>query len=203
MHVSLHNINLFIMVDMIALCIRLCQECQTLIENHDQIKLLSNARNNLNTTLKVGEFCLMFIMFLVTTILCVWTCNVYNTWGLYYFLVMFLFLSFVVSKAASVQMQPLYNASYKGKLFDRESLTRVNNNWVNKTFPRICQVICQSLIKKVVFYKGPNINKWNIDVQILASLTLTFKVNVKHCTRRWQFINDDFVKNAFKNKVQI
>ncbi|KAL3640785.1 SNARE-binding exocyst subunit S6 [Castilleja foliolosa] len=30
----------------------LCQECQTLIENHDQIKLLSNARNNLNTTLK-------------------------------------------------------------------------------------------------------------------------------------------------------
>jgi len=36
------------------LCVRLCQECQTLIENHDQIKLLSNARNNLNTTLKVG-----------------------------------------------------------------------------------------------------------------------------------------------------
>ncbi|KAB5512639.1 hypothetical protein DKX38_029667 [Salix brachista] len=33
---------------------KLCQECQTLIENHDQIKLLSNARNNLNTTLKVG-----------------------------------------------------------------------------------------------------------------------------------------------------
>ncbi|WOG91593.1 hypothetical protein DCAR_0310842 [Daucus carota subsp. sativus] len=31
---------------------KLCQECQTLIENHDQIKLLSNARNNLNTTLK-------------------------------------------------------------------------------------------------------------------------------------------------------
>ncbi|KAJ8430257.1 hypothetical protein Cgig2_022715 [Carnegiea gigantea] len=30
----------------------LCQECQTLIENHDQIKLLSNARNNLNKTLK-------------------------------------------------------------------------------------------------------------------------------------------------------
>ncbi|KAL6574225.1 SNARE-binding exocyst subunit S6 [Orobanche hederae] len=30
---------------------KLCQECQTLIENHDQIKLLSNARNNLNTTL--------------------------------------------------------------------------------------------------------------------------------------------------------
>lgn len=79
MHKPLHNINLFIMVDMIALCIRLCQECQTLIENHDQIKLLSNARNNLNTTLKVGEFCLMFIMFLVTAILCVWTCNVYNT----------------------------------------------------------------------------------------------------------------------------
>ncbi|XP_065864700.1 exocyst complex component SEC6 [Euphorbia lathyris] len=31
---------------------QLCQECQTLIGNHDQIKLLSNARNNLNTTLK-------------------------------------------------------------------------------------------------------------------------------------------------------
>lgn len=31
---------------------KLCQECQTLIENHDMIKLLSNARNNLNTTLK-------------------------------------------------------------------------------------------------------------------------------------------------------
>ncbi|XP_028757898.1 exocyst complex component SEC6-like [Neltuma alba] len=29
-----------------------CQECRTLIENHDQIKLLSNARKNLNTTLK-------------------------------------------------------------------------------------------------------------------------------------------------------
>ncbi|KAC9119108.1 hypothetical protein E3N88_46333 [Mikania micrantha] len=34
---------------------RLCQECQTLIENHDQIKLLSNARNNLNTALKDVE----------------------------------------------------------------------------------------------------------------------------------------------------
>nr|XP_043639938.1 exocyst complex component SEC6 [Erigeron canadensis]XP_043639939.1 exocyst complex component SEC6 [Erigeron canadensis]XP_043639940.1 exocyst complex component SEC6 [Erigeron canadensis] len=34
---------------------RLCLECQTLIENHDQIKLLSNARNNLNTTLKDVE----------------------------------------------------------------------------------------------------------------------------------------------------
>ncbi|KAI3825880.1 hypothetical protein L1987_07590 [Smallanthus sonchifolius] len=34
---------------------RLCQECQTLIENHDQIKLLSNSRNNLNTTLKDVE----------------------------------------------------------------------------------------------------------------------------------------------------
>ncbi|CAH2066807.1 unnamed protein product [Thlaspi arvense] len=32
---------------------KLCQECQTLIDNHDQIKLLSNARNNLNKTLKV------------------------------------------------------------------------------------------------------------------------------------------------------
>ncbi|GJM86850.1 hypothetical protein PR202_ga02748 [Eleusine coracana subsp. coracana] len=31
---------------------KLCLECQTLIENHDKIKLLSNARNNLNTTLK-------------------------------------------------------------------------------------------------------------------------------------------------------
>nr|GME13553.1 exocyst complex component SEC6 [Ipomoea batatas] len=31
---------------------KLCTECQNLIENHDQIKLLSNARNNLNTTLK-------------------------------------------------------------------------------------------------------------------------------------------------------
>ncbi|GLJ11406.1 hypothetical protein SUGI_0166340 [Cryptomeria japonica] len=34
---------------------KLCQECQTLIANHDQIKLLSNARNNLNTTLKDVE----------------------------------------------------------------------------------------------------------------------------------------------------
>eukprot|EP01018_Ginkgo_biloba_P039554 Gb_09867 [translate_table: standard] len=34
---------------------KLCEECQTLIENHDQIKLLSNARNNLNTTLKDVE----------------------------------------------------------------------------------------------------------------------------------------------------
>ncbi|KAG0593195.1 hypothetical protein KC19_1G310500 [Ceratodon purpureus] len=34
---------------------RLCRECQTLIEHHDQIKLLSNARNNLNTTLKDVE----------------------------------------------------------------------------------------------------------------------------------------------------
>ncbi|XP_074567206.1 exocyst complex component SEC6 [Curcuma longa] len=31
---------------------KLCHECQTLIDNHDKIKLLSNARNNLNTTLK-------------------------------------------------------------------------------------------------------------------------------------------------------
>ncbi|KAL9264568.1 Exocyst complex component SEC6-like protein [Drosera capensis] len=31
---------------------KLCNECQTLIDNHDQIKLLSNARNNLNKTLK-------------------------------------------------------------------------------------------------------------------------------------------------------
>ncbi|KAG7942822.1 hypothetical protein I3843_15G006600 [Carya illinoinensis] len=34
---------------------KLCQECQTLIENHDQIKLFSNARNNLNRTLKDVE----------------------------------------------------------------------------------------------------------------------------------------------------
>lgn len=34
---------------------KLCRECQTLIENHDQIKLLSNARNNLNMTLKDVE----------------------------------------------------------------------------------------------------------------------------------------------------
>ncbi|MQL87918.1 hypothetical protein Taro_020477 [Colocasia esculenta] len=34
---------------------KLCQECQTLIENHDKIKLLSNARNNLNTTIKDVE----------------------------------------------------------------------------------------------------------------------------------------------------
>lgn len=34
---------------------KLCQECQTLIENHDQVKLLSNARNNLNTTLRDVE----------------------------------------------------------------------------------------------------------------------------------------------------
>ncbi|KAI4352812.1 hypothetical protein L6164_007030 [Bauhinia variegata] len=32
-----------------------CLDCQTLIDNHDQIKLLSNARNNLNTTLKDVE----------------------------------------------------------------------------------------------------------------------------------------------------
>ncbi|KAG8660726.1 hypothetical protein MANES_02G187400v8 [Manihot esculenta] len=32
-----------------------CLECQNLIENHDQIKLLSNARNNLNRTLKDVE----------------------------------------------------------------------------------------------------------------------------------------------------
>ncbi|XWS33111.1 hypothetical protein CRYUN_Cryun22dG0050400 [Craigia yunnanensis] len=34
---------------------KLCQECENLIENHDQIELLSNARNNLNTTLKDVE----------------------------------------------------------------------------------------------------------------------------------------------------
>ncbi|CAI0474974.1 unnamed protein product [Linum tenue] len=31
---------------------RLCQECHTLIDYHDKMQLLSNARNNLNTTLK-------------------------------------------------------------------------------------------------------------------------------------------------------
>lgn len=45
-----------------VLLISLCQECQTLIENHDQIKLLSNARNNLNTTLKVGSLILLFYL---------------------------------------------------------------------------------------------------------------------------------------------
>ncbi|KAL6653047.1 hypothetical protein ACP70R_011972 [Stipagrostis hirtigluma subsp. patula] len=34
---------------------KLCQECQTQIRNHDKIKLLNNARNNLNTTLKDME----------------------------------------------------------------------------------------------------------------------------------------------------
>ncbi|GLU16433.1 hypothetical protein SLE2022_328680 [Rubroshorea leprosula] len=34
---------------------KLCHECQTLIENHDQIKLLSNVRNNLNQTLRDVE----------------------------------------------------------------------------------------------------------------------------------------------------
>ncbi len=42
---------------------RLCRECQTLIEHHDQIKLLSNARNNLNMTLKVNlQQCLFWMM---------------------------------------------------------------------------------------------------------------------------------------------
>ncbi|KAL2649958.1 hypothetical protein R1flu_018086 [Riccia fluitans] len=36
----------FVLID------KLCRECQTLIEHHDLIKLLSNARNNLNMTLK-------------------------------------------------------------------------------------------------------------------------------------------------------
>lgn len=49
-----------------ACWLRLCTECQNLIENHDQIKLLSNARNNLNKTLKVGYVsCLLtFLMIL-------------------------------------------------------------------------------------------------------------------------------------------
>lgn len=58
-------------VKLVALYIRLCLECQTLIENHDQIKLLSNARNNLNTTLKVGAFNPSGIKLLVLTVL--WT----------------------------------------------------------------------------------------------------------------------------------
>lgn len=32
---------------------RLCDECRTLIKNHDQINLLSHARNNLNKTFTV------------------------------------------------------------------------------------------------------------------------------------------------------
>lgn len=39
----------FVLID------QLCQECQSLIEHNDQIKLLSNARNNLNTTLRDVE----------------------------------------------------------------------------------------------------------------------------------------------------
>ncbi|CAL1400567.1 unnamed protein product [Linum trigynum] len=39
---------------------RLCQECHTLIDYHDKMQLLSNARNNLNTTLKDIE-CMMSI----------------------------------------------------------------------------------------------------------------------------------------------
>ncbi|MCO5584340.1 hypothetical protein L7F22_038264 [Adiantum nelumboides] len=41
--------------DNFALIDKLCQECQSLIDHHDLIKLLSNARNNLNTTLKDVE----------------------------------------------------------------------------------------------------------------------------------------------------
>ncbi|KAH7293859.1 hypothetical protein KP509_28G045700 [Ceratopteris richardii] len=41
--------------DNFALIDKLCQECQSLIEHHDMIKLLSNARNNFNTTLKDVE----------------------------------------------------------------------------------------------------------------------------------------------------
>ncbi|GAV72472.1 hypothetical protein CFOL_v3_15960, partial [Cephalotus follicularis] len=47
--------NTVFVANVISVCIWLCQECQNLIENHDQIKLLSNARNNLNTTLKDVE----------------------------------------------------------------------------------------------------------------------------------------------------
>ncbi|KAM6541128.1 hypothetical protein CsatB_005575 [Cannabis sativa] len=39
----------------------LCQECQNLIDNHDEIKLLSNARNNLNTTLKFSLKCAVLV----------------------------------------------------------------------------------------------------------------------------------------------
>ncbi|KAH7568137.1 hypothetical protein JRO89_XS07G0245600 [Xanthoceras sorbifolium] len=46
-----------------------CQECQNLIENHDQIKLLSNARNNLSTTLKVGvSFDINFMSLVITDV---------------------------------------------------------------------------------------------------------------------------------------
>lgn len=41
--------------DNFALIDKLCQECQSLIDHHDLIKLLSNARNNLNTTVKDVE----------------------------------------------------------------------------------------------------------------------------------------------------
>ncbi|XP_060966665.1 exocyst complex component SEC6-like [Cannabis sativa] len=55
----------------------LCQECQNLIDNHDQIKLLSNARNNLNTTLKVGELDLAEVLSKCIThlILCACACK--------------------------------------------------------------------------------------------------------------------------------
>ena len=36
---------------------RLCTECKNLIDHHDQINLLSHARNNLNTAIKVGIKC--------------------------------------------------------------------------------------------------------------------------------------------------
>lgn len=58
------------LIEMISFLISLCQECQTLIDNHDQIKLLSNVRNNLNTTLKVGFYFLFifnyFYLFIIS-----------------------------------------------------------------------------------------------------------------------------------------
>ncbi|KAL0806594.1 hypothetical protein Bca101_099086 [Brassica carinata] len=47
----------FISIDKYVYMLELLRygECQTLIDNHDQIKLLSNARNNLNKTLKDVE----------------------------------------------------------------------------------------------------------------------------------------------------
>lgn len=78
MHKQLHSIDLFIIFGGYDfLVIRLCQECQTLIENHDKIKLLSNARNNLNTTLKVGKPFLVYIILSVMIILCMCACLQY------------------------------------------------------------------------------------------------------------------------------
>lgn len=82
-----------------ALCIRLCQECQTLIENHDQIKLLSNARNNLNTTLKVGVFNLSWISFL-SWLLCVIVPTICSLGKKSYTVLFWIFVS-ILSKAVT------------------------------------------------------------------------------------------------------